>query len=163
MEGIRRTDGDHGRAIRFEMREAPRGAVRLRKECNLRVKRQDPSFKANDPAERDADLGLKEWMRNLSRTQAVFGTQSTAVESCSGQRSLTQQAFGGNTGSGSRCGTGTDSQSSLRVGAASGNWQPTPLDGWRGRPMPVNRGKRAWRAPTPHLLTTLRGCGKDTF
>ena len=29
--------------------------------------------------------------------------------------------------------------------------------------MPVNRGKRAWRAPTPHLLTTLRSRGKDTF
>lgn len=29
--------------------------------------------------------------------------------------------------------------------------------------MPVNRGKRAWRAPTPHLLITLRSHERDTL
>jgi hypothetical protein len=87
----------------------------------LRVKRQDPLFEANDPAERDADLGPKERIRKLSLIRTVFEEQSTAVECEIRQRSLTQDVSGGDTGSRLRYGAGRKQQSSLQFIVASGN------------------------------------------
>jgi hypothetical protein len=59
-----RPDGNHGSAIKFENAGGRKEAVRLRKECNLRDKRQDPLPKANDPLKHaGADLRLQERKR----------------------------------------------------------------------------------------------------
>ena len=123
-------------------------------ECNLRVKRQDPLPKANDRWRKQSmpTLGYRNGRRVLNRYRSVFGLWVSADKRKTGQRSLTQQRASVRNWYQVPLWDRNVSQSFLRYDAASGNWQPTITRRVMRRPMPVNRGKRAWRAPIPHLF-----------
>ena len=151
-------DGDHGSAIKSEAREAVEMPSVWENKCNLRVKRLDPLPKANDRWRKMSmpTLGYRNGRGDLNHYRSVFGLWMSADKHKTKHRSLTQQRARVKAGIGFCCGTKTYCNRSCSMTQRRGTDSQQSFDGRWGRPMPVIWGKRAWRAPKPHLLFNLR-------
>jgi hypothetical protein len=132
----------------------------------VRGKRQDPSSGANDrgpPAAAMPTLEKPQGRGGRSqRRHRPMGPETATPAGVwnPGQEVSPDKPVVATPSAGSAAEPEMQANRPLQAGAASGNWQPMALDGCHGRPMSVDRGKRAWRAPTPLLSFAAPGWGR---